>query len=255
MQLNYKVSGEGHPIIILHGFLGSLDNWQSLAKELSAQYKVFLIDLRNHGKSEHAEHHNYMLMENDVLEFMNEQNISSAHILGHSMGGKAAMFFAVQNPERVDKLIVVDIGPKYYPQHHQTILSALNSVDLMKISSRQEVESHLMAQLNDSGIVQWLTKNLKRESGESFSWKFNLTGLTKEVENIGEALREDAYFSNPVLFIRGGKSPYISDEDIDLITSVFPFAKLATIPQAGHWVHAEQPEEFLATVLSFLKNH
>ncbi len=255
MQLNYKVAGEGQPLIILHGFLGSLDNWQSLAKELSVNYKVYIIDLRNHGKSEHADHHNYMLMENDLLEFMNEQNISSAHILGHSMGGKAAMFFAIQNPERVDKLIVVDIGPKYYPQHHQTILSALTAVDLMEISSRQEVENQLMTQLNDVGIVQWLMKNLKRESGESFSWKFNLSGLTKEVENIGEALREDAYFSNPVLFIRGGKSPYILDEDLELITQVFPFAKLATIPKAGHWVHAEQPEEFLAVVLSFLKNH
>ena len=255
MQLNYKVAGEGQPVIILHGFLGSLDNWQSLAKELSVSYKVYIIDLRNHGKSEHAEKHNYMLVENDLLEFMNEQNISSAHILGHSMGGKAAMFFATQHPERVDKLIVADIGPKYYPQHHQQILSALNSVDLTKVSSRQEAENSLMQQLNDVGIVQWLMKNLKRESGESFSWKFNLIGLTKEVENIGEALPDSAYFSNPALFIRGGKSNYILDDDIELITQIFPAAKLATIPMAGHWVHAEQPEEFLAVVLSFLKNH
>ncbi len=255
MQLNYKILGEGEPLIILHGFLGSLDNWQSLAKELSADYKVFMIDLRNHGKSEHADKHNYMLMENDLLEFMNNQNISSAHFLGHSMGGKAAMFFAVQNPERVDKLIVVDIGPKYYPQHHQQILSALNAADLTAIVSRQEVENILIKQLHDVGVVQWLMKNLKRESGESFSWKFNLVGLTREVENIGEALPEESYFPNPVLFIRGGKSNYISDEDIDSITQIFPMAKLATLPLAGHWVHAEQPEEFLAVVHSFLKNH
>jgi esterase len=255
MQLNYKVAGGGESLIILHGFLGSLDNWQSLAKELSANYKVYIIDLRNHGKSEHAEKHNYMLMTNDLLEFMNEQNIPSPNILGHSMGGKVAMFFAVQHPERVDKLIVVDIGPKYYPQHHQQILSALNSVDLTLISSRQEAENILMQKLNDIGIVQWLMKNLKRESGESFSWKFNLTGLTKEVENIGEALSDTAYFPDPVLFIRGGKSNYILDDDLDMITQIFPAAKLASIPLAGHWVHAEQPEEFLAVVLSFLKNH
>ncbi|MFM7021604.1 MAG: alpha/beta fold hydrolase [Flavobacteriales bacterium] len=255
MQLNYKVSGEGEAVIVLHGFLGSLDNWQSLMKELSVNYKVYLIDLRNHGKSEHDKHHNYWLMENDLSEFMLAQNISSAYIIGHSMGGKTAMFFAVQNPGRVDKLIVVDIGPKYYSQHHQSVLNALNSVDLANVSSRQEVENHLMQQLHDVGVVQWLMKNLKRESGESFAWKFNLEGLTREVENIGEALPENAEFTNPTLFIRGGRSNYILDEDIELITQIFPVARLATIPKAGHWVHAEQPEEFSAVIHSFLKNH
>ena len=255
MLLNYKVLGEGTPLLILHGFLGSLDNWQSIAKELSSTYKVYLLDLRNHGKSAHSIEHNYTLMQRDVLQFMDDQNIRLAHILGHSMGGKAAMFFATQHPEMVDQLIVVDIGPKYYPPHHQNILSALQAVNLPAINSRQEAERILMEYLNDIGIVQWLMKNLKRESGESFSWKFNLCGLAKEFENIGEALPTDAYFPNSTLFIRGGRSNYILDEDIEVITQHFPTAMLSTVSLAGHWVHAEQPEEFVALIRNFLKNH
>jgi len=255
MLLNYKVMGEGAPLLILHGFLGSLDNWQSIAKDLSNNCKVYLLDLRNHGKSEHSDEHNYSVMQNDVLQFMREQNIAVAHILGHSMGGKVAMFFATQHPEMVDQLIVVDIGPKYYPPHHQNILSALQAINLLVISSRQEAERILMEHLHDVGIVQWLMKNLKRESGESFSWKFNLNGLAKEVENIGEALPIDTYFPNPTLFIRGGRSNYILDEDIETITQHFPAAILSTVSSAGHWVHAEQPEEFVALIRNFLKNH
>ena len=247
--------GEGAPLLILHGFLGSLDNWQSIAKDLSNNCKVYLLDMRNHGKSAHSDEHNYSAMQYDVLQFMREQNIAVTHILGHSMGGKVAMFFATQHPEMVDQLIVVDIGPKYYPPHHQKILSALQAVNLPVISSRQEAERILMEHLHDVGIVQWLMKNLKRESGESFSWKFNLNGLAKEVENIGEALPIDAYFPNPTLFIRGGRSNYILDEDIEAITQHFPAAMLSTVSVAGHWVHAEQPEEFVALIRNFLKNH
>ncbi len=254
MELNFKVFGEGESVIILHGFLGSLDNWQSVAKDLSASFKVYLIDLRNHGKSEHTSKHSYALMSEDLKEFFEQQNISSANIIGHSMGGKTAMFFATHNPQLVDKLVVIDIGVKYYPPHHQDVLDALNSSDLSVISSRQEVEAHLMQKLNDNGVVQWLMKNLKRE-GDAFQWKFNLKDLSTEIENIGEALPEEAEFLNPTLFIRGGNSHYVLDEDIADIIQHFPLVKMETIAQAGHWVHAERPQEFNDVLQKFLKNH
>jgi esterase len=254
MELNYKVFGEGDSVIILHGFLGSLDNWQSVAKDLSANYKVYLIDLRNHGKSSHTLEHSYALMSEDLVEFFKQNQITKASVIGHSMGGKAAMFFATLYPSLVDKLVVIDIGVKYYPPHHQEVLGALNSVDLALVSSRQEVESHLMQKLNDNGVVQWLMKNLKRE-GDAFQWKFNLKDLTSEIENIGEALPEETEFLNPTLFIRGGNSHYVLDDDIEGIIQHFPLLKMETIAQAGHWVHAERPQEFNDVLQKFLKNH
>jgi len=253
MELNFKVFGNGQPLVILHGFLGSLDNWQSLAKDFSNDFKVYLVDLRNHGKSEHASKHSYALMSDDLREFFQQQNISNAVVLGHSMGGKTAMFLATHYPQLVDKLVVVDIGPKYYPPHHQSVLNALNSIDLNTVTSRQEVESHLMQQLNDNNVVQWLMKNLKRE-GNSFQWKFNLKDLTAEIENIGESLPEDSEFHGPTLFIRGGNSNYVLDEDIENIVEHFPMVKMETIEGAAHWVYAERPQEFSAALQKFLKN-
>lgn len=253
MVLNYKVLGEGQPLVILHGFLGSLDNWQSLAKDFSTDYKVFLIDLRNHGKSEHTSKHSYALMSEDLHKFFKEQNITNTIVVGHSMGGKTAMFLASHYPQLVDKLVVVDIGPKYYPPHHQSVLNALNSIDLSSVNSRQEVENHLMLQLNDQGVVQWLMKNLKRD-GNDFQWKFNLKDLTSEIENIGEALPIGAEFLGPTLFIRGGNSNYVQDEDIETIVEHFPMVKLETIKDAAHWVHADRPQEFGIALQKFLKN-
>jgi pimeloyl-ACP methyl ester carboxylesterase len=254
MELNFKEFGEGQPVIILHGFLGSLDNWQIIAKDLSADFKVYLVDLRNHGKSEHTPKHSYALMSEDLKEFFAQQNIKNAYVVGHSMGGKAAMFFAAENPQLVDKLVVIDIGVKYYPPHHQDVLGALNSIDLLGVSSRAEVENHLMQHLKDNGVVQWLMKNLKRE-GNTFEWKFNLKDLTTEIENIGEALSDDAEYSNPTLFIRGGNSRYVLDEDIEGIMQHFPLVKMETIANAAHWVHAERPQEFGEVLQKFLKNH
>lgn len=254
MELNFKEFGEGQPVIILHGFLGSLDNWQSIAKDLSANFKVYLIDLRNHGKSQHSAKHSYLLMSDDLKEFCVQQKIQNVCLVGHSMGGKTAMFFATQHPSLVDKLVVIDIGVKYYPPHHQDVLGALNSIDLTHVSSRQEVESHLMQHLKDNGVVQWLMKNLKREVND-FEWKFNLKDLTKEVDNIGEALPENAEFTNATLFIRGGNSNYVLDEDIEGIMQHFPLVKMETIANAGHWVHAERPNEFGEVLQKFLKNH
>ncbi len=254
MELNFKVFGEGESVIILHGFLGSLDNWQSVANYLSNDFKVYLIDLRNHGKSEHTLKHSYALMSEDLKEFFLQQDICSANVIGHSMGGKTAMFFAAHYPQLVDKLVVIDIGVKYYPPHHQDVLGALNSIDLSVVSSRQEVETQLMQKLDDDGVVQWLMKNLKRE-GDAFQWKFNLKHLSTEIENIGEALPEEAEFLNPTLFIRGGNSHYVLDEDIEDIIHHFPLVKMEKIPQAGHWVHAERPQEFNDVLQKFLKNH
>jgi len=254
MELNFKVFGEGEPVIILHGFLGSLDNWQSVAKDLSYGYKVYLIDLRNHGKSEHTSKHSYALMSEDLKEFFQQHNITNASVIGHSMGGKTAMFFAALNPILVAQLVVIDIGVKYYPPHHQEVLGALNCIDLSLVTSRQEVEAHLMQKLNDNGVVQWLMKNLKRE-GDAFQWKFNLKDLSTEIENIGEALPEEAEFLNPTLFIRGGNSHYVLDEDIEGIMQHFPLVKMETITNAGHWVHAERPHEFNDVLQKFLKNH
>ena len=250
VPLNFKVIGSGNPVIILHGFLGSLDNWQTFAKQLAKKYMVITVDLRNHGKSPHQDLFSYDIMAEDLKDFMESEWIYSAHIIGHSMGGKTAMYFANNYPELVDKLIVVDISPKSYPGGHYTILKALNAIPIGRLESRQEAEDILADYIDDSSVRGFLMKNLKR-NGNGYEWKINLPTLTSKYEEILEAI-DIQEFEKPTLFVRGEKSDYILDTDFSSIQEGFPNSSFVTIPNAGHWVHADKPKVLLAAVENFI---
>ena len=249
--LNYKLLGEGEPLIILHGLFGSLDNWMTLGKKWAENRLVVLVDQRNHGNSFHADEFNYQVMANDLLNLMKHLKLEKAIILGHSMGGKTAMHFATEFPEKVEKLIVADIGPRYYPIHHQTILKAFYSVPVSELNSRNEADDIVSQLISDFGIRQFLLKNLSRDK-DGFSWKMNLDIIAKNIEEVGKALNQNASFSEPTLFVRGSKSDYILNKDVNLIHSIFTDSKVETIEGAGHWVHAEKPNEFYETVSTFI---
>ena len=252
MQLNYKVFGEGFPVVILHGLLGSLDNWQTIAKRLSEQFKVYTVDLRNHGKSPHSNEHSYPLMAEDLKDFFQEHVIKKAHLIGHSMGGKVAMLFTVTYPELVDKLVVVDIAPRVYEAHHNEIFDALFKLDLSQATKRSEADEQLMQSIPDFGVRQFLLKNLTRNESGGFEWKMNLQGLYKHYPNINIPIQANNSVSVKTLVIRGANSNYVLEEDISDFEKLFGSVKLVTIPSAGHWVHAEAPDLFLHEVKAFL---
>ena len=253
MKLNYKEMGHGKPLLILHGLFGTLDNWQTLAKRLAENFNIFLVDLRNHGRSPHAEEHDYDVMADDVLELIEDLQIPTPAIMGHSMGGKVAMKFALKYPTRLTKLIVVDIAPKAYPPHHDEILDALQSVDLEKATSRKEIEDQLGQKIEDQEVRMFLLKNVYRKENNTYGWRMNLDALQKNYDNISAAITADVPFKKDTLFIKGGRSRYILPEDLyGSIEHLFTQVEVETIPGAGHWVHAEAPDQMYDLVTRFL---
>ena len=253
MTLNYKSFGEGYPIIILHGLFGTLDNWQTIAKKLAEHYTVYIIDQRNHGRSPHDDTFDYKVMADDLQVFMESQWIYEAHVIGHSMGGKTAMQFALNYPDLVNQLVVVDIAPKAYEGGHQTIFEALLSLDLATITSRKEADELLQQKIEDFGVRQFLLKNLTRRKEGGFKWKMNLPVIYQNYQQILSAIESEDSFDNATLFIRGGISNYVKEEDMTNIKTLFPVAELATVPKVGHWVHAAAPSTLLKLVNNFLK--
>ncbi|MFM7681651.1 MAG: alpha/beta fold hydrolase [Bacteroidota bacterium] len=250
MELFYRELGSGKPLVILHGLFGFSDNWQTHAKKFSEYYRVILVDLRNHGHSEWSEEFSYQLMVEDLLELFQKLNLSDVILLGHSMGGKVAMHFAQPHPDFLEKIIVVDMGIKEYPLHHQHILKAFDSIDLNKLSARSEAERILSSFIESKGVVQFLLKNLYWRDKGKLAWRVNFKVLQASMPEILSALPEIEVLL-PTLFIRGSQSDYILDSDVEAIENIFPDSQLVTIENAGHWVHAEAPEEFTDTVLSF----
>lgn len=253
MELNYKVYGEkGDDLIILHGLLGSLDNWQTIAKSLSAHFRVWVLDQRNHGRSPHTSDISYPLLAGDLQAFMQQHEIDKAHILGHSMGGKVAMIFAFLYPDRVEKLIVADIGPVAYQGDHLPLMDAMLSMPLAQIQERSEAEAHLAQTIHSAAIRQFLLKNLGRDLN-GFFWKPALQVLRNNYASLMGFDPGNATFQGPVLFMKGSKSGYIRTEDFKYYQSIFPQAEMVVIPDAGHWLHAEQPQLFVEEVNRFLK--
>ena len=253
MKLHSNILGEGTPFLFLHGFLGMGDNWKTLGSQFAEEgYQVHLIDQRNHGKSPHSDDFDYEIMANDIVEYCGQHNLSDIILLGHSMGGKAAMLVAAQNPKLVKKLIIVDIAPKYYAPHHQQILDGLTALEEANLSSRKEAENLLKEFISNKGIRLFLLKNLERESQDKLCLKLNLSALKANIEKVGEALPEDQKYPGETLFIRGENSDYITSEDETTIKNQFPEAQIISIPGAGHWVHAENSEAFYEAVLKFL---
>lgn len=253
IELNYKSLGQGYPILILHGLFGTLDNWQTIARHLSEHHTVYLIDLRNHGRSPQLPEMNYPAMAEDLRHFMESHGMYQAHIIGHSMGGKVAMQFALEHSDMVEKLLVVDIAPKAYPGGHQTIFEALLSLDLSTLTERQQAEAHLATYIAEADVRLFLMKNLSRQKGGGFEWKMNLPVIYENYPQILAAIDSPWTFDKPTIFVRGEHSDYVQDADMARIRALFPNAQLHTIAGAGHWVHAEQPDALLQLALSFFE--
>lgn len=252
MKLNYRKVGEGKPLVILHGLFGSADNWFSIARELDKEFTMYLVDQRNHGDSPHDDEWNYEVMVEDLKELLDEEALEKVYLMGHSMGGKTVMNFALKYPERVEKLIVADIAPRYYPVHHESILEGLNSLNLNTINSRKEADDALANYISEPGIRQFLLKSLGRDA-DGFVWKINLPVITKNIENVGEALPEGESFEGPTLFLAGANSHYIQQKDLPEMLDFFPNYKLEFVQNAGHWLHAEQPHAVVEEIRRFLK--
>ncbi len=255
-----NISSEALPLgglgglLILHGFLGMSDNWKTLAVQYALEgFEVHAIDLRNHGRSFHSDDFSYEVMVQDIVNYCQEKNLQKIDIIGHSMGGKVAMLLATNYPDLIDKLIVADIGPKFYPQHHQSILAGLNAVDFSKKPSRTDVDEIVSQYIPDFGTRQFLLKSLYWQTPEQLAFRFNLEVFNTKIDQIGTVLLENNTFNKPTLFVRGGNSDYILDKDLEKIKHHFPNFKLETIANAGHWLHAENPKIFFEKTIGFLK--
>jgi esterase len=264
MKLHYRKEGNGSPLVILHGLYGSSDNWLAISKKLSEKYTVYAIDLRNHGRSPHHQTHTYEAMKEDLFDFFIQHNIEKAVILGHSMGGKTAMLFAADYPEKIKKLIVVDIAPKDYLalenesqyHFHRAVLLAMMEIDFNHIKTRQEVEFMLSEKIDNKSVIKFLLKNIASDKHtHTLKWRLNVEALYNNLEEIVEGGNYKRFedripiISYPVIFIRGLQSPYIKEDDITTIKRIYPDANIVDIPDAGHWLHAEQPELFLEAVM------
>lgn len=254
MELFYKQYGAGPPLLILHGLLGASGNWHTLAsKVLAEHFSVYALDQRNHGRSPHTDDFDYPLMAEDLLGFIRQHDLGAPHLLGHSMGGKTAMQFALHYPEHTGKLIVVDMAPRAYPPHHSDLIAALQAVDLSVHDSRGEIDAFLAEAIPSRGVRQFLLKNLDYDSAAGqYSWRMNLDAIARNYAAINVGIEAPEPFRGEALFVRGGNSPYVQDDDIPQIEALFPNARLVTIEKAGHWVHAEQPQALAQVVLDFL---
>ncbi|MEX2484018.1 MAG: alpha/beta fold hydrolase [Brumimicrobium sp.] len=250
MKLNYKKFGEGQPLIILHGLFGSLDNWQTHGKKLAEYFEVYLVDQRNHGESEWSNSFNYDVLADDLNEFIEDHNLKDVILIGHSMGGKTIMRFAQIYPDNIEKLIVVDMGVKTYPIHHDGIIKGLKSIDLNVVDSRSKADDQLSKFIDNKSIRQFLLKNLYWKEKGKLAWHINIKVLESKLSEIVKALPNEETLIDS-LFIAGGKSDYILKEDHDEIRKCFPLAEFHTIDGAGHWVHAEASNEFMNEVLGF----
>jgi len=253
MILHSNIIGEGFPFIILHGFLGMSDNWKTLGKKFSENgFQVHLIDQRNHGHSFHDAAFDYDILAEDLAAYYKAHHIKEAVVLGHSMGGKTAMLFASKYPELVAKLMVADISPRFYPIHHDAILNGLSALDFSELKTRGAADKVLANYVTDMGTRQFLLKNLYWIEKGQLALRINLEVLKENISEVGEALPMHAKFEKSTLFLKGDRSEYISTQDETLIKQHFPIAKIVTIANAGHWLHAENPTDFFNEVMQFV---
>lgn len=251
--LHSKITGE-HPkhLLIFHGLFGQSDNFGTLAKQFAEHYTTHTVDLRNHGRSFHSDDMSFDAMADDILNYLNFHRIDECYLLGHSLGGRSVIEFSYKHPQKVEKLIIADMAPKAYPPHHQGILKALNSIDFDSIEKRSDAENVLKLYIPEVGVRQFLLKNIYIKDDGKYAFRFNLKTLTEKYNEMVGGNLTDGKFEKPSLFLRGEKSNYILDEDLEMIKSHFPLAEIKTISKAGHWLHAENPEEFLHEVVDFL---
>lgn len=250
--LHSIIQGEGFPLLILHGYFGASDNWKTLGNQFADDFEVHLIDQRNHGKSFHKDEFSYEVLVADLYSYIQHYQLEKIYLIGHSMGGKTAMLFAVTYPNLVDKLIIVDISPKEYQPHHTEILAGLNSVDFEVHTSRNLVDEQLAKYIPEFGVRQFLMKNVYwREKGQ-LDFRFNLESLAQNNPEVGKPLPINSTFKKVTLFLKGDKSSYIILKEQMIIDGHFPNNKVIEIANAGHWLHAENPKDFYKEVLKFL---
>lgn len=252
--LHSQIIGEGRPLVILHGFLGMLDNWKTIGMKLVEKgFQVHLVDARNHGHSFHSDDFSYELMVQDLYYYINHYNLHKVSVLGHSMGGKTAMLFATQFPQYLENLIVVDISPKNYPIHHQIIIDGLSSIDFHVVKTRSQADQQLSKYIVEQGTRQFLLKNIYWKTPERLDFRFNLSALRNHLAEIGKSLPSEAMYQGRTLFLIGEKSNYIKQQDYELIKKHFPEAFCRVIPNAGHWVHSDNPANFIQEIELFLE--
>ena len=251
VKLYSRVLGEGQPLLIIHGLFGMSDNWQSLAKRYADYFEVHLIDQRNHGRSPHADEFSYLHLSNDLHQYILHNQLNDVVIIGHSLGGKTAMQFAVNYPELLSKLIIVDISPRFYPIHHDKIIEGLKMLDFSILKSRSQADVVLSKYIEEGDVRQFLLKSMYWKEKGQLDFRFNLTSISQNIANVGEALDNEANCSIPTLFIKGGNSNYINDDDEDLIFKHFTGAEIQTLDEVGHWLHAEKPQEFFEMTIRF----
>jgi len=252
LKLYHKIYGKGEVVVILHGLFGMSDNWKTIARHLSDTFTVVTIDLPNHGKSPRLDSFNLDDVADALHEFLSDNWMYDIRLIGHSLGGKVAMTFAQRYPDMVEQLVSIDIGPQAYKSGHQAIFDALFELDVDQLSSRQAAEEKLSQSISDAGTRLFLLKNLKRVDG-GFAWKFDLLTLHRDYENILVPMSTQDVFESPTLFVKGGASSYIDfDTHGNLIRSIFPAAEMKTIANAGHWVHADAPDELENMLRDFL---
>jgi esterase len=252
MKLFFRQIGEGPPIVILHGLFGSSENWMSMAKRFADKFTVYLLDLRNHGQSPHSDIHDYQSMIGDLNEFVEDHTLNDVILIGHSMGGKTVMKFAIDYPDKVKKLIVVDMAPKIYKPRSKYILDALLSLDLSKISTREEADNFLAEKIKNKQVRLFLLKSLFRKEDMTFAWRLNLESLQKNLVSIGGYFTEKDCFEKPTLFFQGENSNYILEEDYPMIKKIFPEVEIIKVPGAGHWIHIDQPDFIFEKITGFL---
>ncbi len=254
MILNNRIIGSSNKkIIILHGLLGSLDNWITFGKKISLEgFEVHLIDQRNHGKSFHSNEFNYTHMADDIKKYLDHHNIKFASILGHSMGGKTAMLFSLIYPDSVDKLIVVDILPISYDRDYDLIFDSLLKIDLTTIKSRNDFNLHLKKYFEEESFILFLSKNLKRTNEGRFTFKSNIKVLQKEINNITAEINHNNSYQKEIIFIKGEHSDYIDEAKLKLSQNLFPKYKLSIVKNAGHWLHHDNSDEFFSICISNL---
>jgi len=253
MKLFYRHFGQGQPVIILHGIFGVSDNWVTIGRKIAEKFSVYIPDLRNHGQSPHSDTFDYVAMMDDLYEFIEDHQLENPILVGHSMGGKVAMYFSLEFPELVNSLLVVDISMRKYPprEGHVQMIEAMQEVDFSKVTTREDVEKQLEPEIPSRSIRQFVMKNLVREGKDEFKWRLNLQAIYDNIDNIFEGVEHLNRFEKPALFVRGGKSDYIKDSDMDKIYRHFPESELETIPNASHWLHAEAPDELCAIISDF----
>lgn len=250
-----KIIGKGQPFIILHGFLGMSDNWKTLGSKYAENgFEVHLLDQRNHGRSFHSPDFNYDFLVSDLKSYVQHHQLDEIVLMGHSMGGKTAMQFACDHPQRVRKLLIADIAPKYYPAHHQQIIDGLKALDFDEIASRGEADEKLSDYISDWGTRQFLLKNLYWAEKRRLALRFNLEVLSDKMEEVGENIGVGNHYDGPTLFLKGSRSEYVTDADLPEIKRHFPQAVLETIDKTGHWLHAENPQQFFDKTMRFLNS-